>query len=119
MSKAAPLANHAKTTPQIQNHLSSLLPQIHMLTLLKPLPLTSLPNFPNPKDMILYLRTTPLWTPKTRNLRSRHPVHSRNHQGTPQNRRSQTKHQHFLPPTNRWTVRKNKPMVGTIHTNLH
>jgi hypothetical protein len=49
----------------------------------------------------------------------RPPFYCRTGQGTMSFPRHKTEHQHHLPPTDRWTVRALKSMVGTIHTDLY
>src|SRR6266478_3109522 len=63
-------------------------------------------------------RISPLRTPPESHLRPRPPIHGHRDEGTLQKPEHQTEHQHHLPPTDRWTIRTNQPMAGTIPLNI-
>ncbi len=63
-------------------------------------------------------RVPPLRPPSEGHLQPRPSIHGHHNEGTLQKPKHQTKHQHRLSPTDRWTIRTNQPMVRTIPLNI-
>src|SRR6266478_7598642 len=60
----------------------------------------------------------PLRPPTEGHFRPRPPVHGHRNEGTVQEFKHQTKHQHRLPPSDGRTIRTNQPMAGTIPPDI-
>src|SRR6266403_475330 len=61
---------------------------------------------------------SPLRPPPKGHLQPQPPIHSHRDEGTVQEPKHQTEYQHRLPPSDRWTIQTNQPMVGTIPADI-
>src|SRR6266403_1068802 len=63
-------------------------------------------------------RVPPLWPPTESHLRPRPQIYGNCNEGTVQEPKYQTEHQHCLPPPDGRPIRTNQPVVGTIPPNI-